>query len=96
MMDAARTVPATAATEEEAFWRALANPWRRRILDLLRDGPWTTGELAARLPQVSRFAVMQHLAVLTDAGLVVVERRGRQRFNHVNAAAWRPAGERWG
>ena len=84
-----------AAEGEEAFWRALANPWRRRLLDLLRDGPRTTGDLAGRLPEVSRYAVMQHLGVLTDAGLVVVERRGRQRFNHVNAAALRRSYDRW-
>jgi DNA-binding transcriptional ArsR family regulator/uncharacterized protein YndB with AHSA1/START domain len=84
-----------AAEGEDAFWRALANPWRRRLLDLLRDGPRTTGDLAERLPEVSRYAVMQHLGVLTDAGLVVVERRGRQRFNHVNAAALRRSYDRW-
>jgi DNA-binding transcriptional ArsR family regulator/uncharacterized protein YndB with AHSA1/START domain len=84
-----------AAEADEAFWRALANPWRRRILDLLRGGPRTTGDLADRLPEVSRYAVMQHLGVLTDAGLVVVERRGRQRFNHVNAAALRRSYDRW-
>lgn len=95
MSDAAAAVPAAGATEEEAFWRAVASPWRRRILDFLRDGPRTTGELAERLPQVSRFAVMQHLAVLTDTGLVLVERRGRQRFNHVNVAALRQAYDRW-
>ena len=38
---------------------------------------------------------MQHLEVLTDAGLVLVERRGRQRFNHVNAAALRRSLDRW-
>lgn len=80
---------------EDAFWRALANPWRRRVLDLLRDGPRTTGNLAERLSDVSRYAVMQHLGVLEDAGLIVVERRGRQRFNHVNAAALRRAYDRW-
>jgi len=84
-----------AAQSEEDFWRALSNPWRRRILELLRDGPRTTGDLAERVPQVSRYAVMQHLSVLTDAGLVLVERRGRQRFNHVNAAALRRSYDRW-
>ena len=86
---------ADAEQREEDFWRALANPWRRRILDLLRDGPRTTGDLAERLTQVSRYAVMQHLGVLTDAGLVIVERRGRQRFNFVNAAALRRSYDRW-
>ena len=84
-----------AGEAEDAFWRALSNPWRRRILDLLRDGPRTTGDLAERLPEVSRYAVMQHLSVLTDAGLVLVERRGRQRFNHVNAAVLRTSYDRW-
>lgn len=84
-----------ASEREEAFWRALANPWRRRLLELLRDGPRTTGDLAERLTQVSRYAVMQHLGVLEAAGLVVVERRGRQRFNHVNAAVLRRAYDRW-
>ena len=65
-------------------WRALASPWRRRLLDRLRTAPATTGELAAGLPELSRFAVMQHLAVLTEAGLVLPERRGRDRVNHLN------------
>lgn len=95
MLAAAALDRTDAAEGEESFWRALANPWRRRILDLLRDGPRTTGDLAERLPDVSRYAVMQHLGVLTDAGLVVVERRGRQRFNHVNAAALRRSYDRW-
>ena len=87
--------PEAASEEEEAFWRALANPWRRRILDLLRDRPLAVGDLAEHLPQVSRFAVMQHLGVLNEAGLVLVERRGRHRFNHVNAAALRRSYDRW-
>ena len=79
----------------DGFWKALANPWRRQILDELSDGPRTTGDLAESLPDLSRFAVMQHLDVLTNAGIVVIERRGRQRFNHVNAAALRAFYERW-
>src|ERR1700740_2468300 len=70
------------AAAEADVWRALASPWRRRLLDQLRTGPATTGELAAELPELSRFAVMQHLAVLTDAGLVLPERRGRDRVNY--------------
>jgi DNA-binding transcriptional ArsR family regulator len=51
--------------------------------------------LAAQLPELSRFAVMQHLAVLTDAGLVVAERRGRDRVNHLNPIPLREWYERW-
>lgn len=92
--------PASAQTQghrpdADTFWKAFANPWRRQILDELGTGPKTTGELADAMPQVSRFAVMQHLGVLTDAGVVLVERRGRHRYNHVNAAALRGFYERW-
>lgn len=76
-------------------WRALADPTRRALLDLLRDGPRTTGALAAAFPGVTRFAVMKHLGVLADAGLVAVRRRGRERWNHLNAVPLRQAYERW-
>lgn len=82
-------------TDDEAVWRALANPLRRRLLDQLRERPLTTGELAEGVPELSRFAVMQHLDVLTRAGLVVVRRRGRHRFNHLNAVPLRSWYERW-
>lgn len=80
---------------EPDVWRALASPWRRRLLDLLRDEPATTGALAAQLPELSRFAVMQHLGVLSDAGLVIAERRGRDRINHLNPVPLREWYERW-
>src|ERR1700722_19137430 len=76
-------------------WRALASPWRRRLLDQLRNAPATTGELAAQLPELSRFAVMQHLGVLVEAGVVLTERRGRERVNHLNPVPLREWYERW-
>jgi DNA-binding transcriptional ArsR family regulator len=82
------------ATEELVF-RALASEHRRRIVDLLGDGPRTTGDLADRLRALSRYAVMQHLGVLEEAGLVLVRREGRQRFNHLNAVPLRRVYERW-
>jgi DNA-binding transcriptional ArsR family regulator len=87
--------PATAGSPEPDLWRALASPWRRRLLDLLRDGPATTGALAGQIPELSRFAVMQHLGVLADAGVVLVERRGRDRFNYLNPVPLREWYERW-
>jgi DNA-binding transcriptional ArsR family regulator/uncharacterized protein YndB with AHSA1/START domain len=77
------------------IWRALANPVRRTLLDELGRGPRTTGELASVLPELSRFAVMQHLEVLVDAELVLVRRRGRERFNHLNAVPFQRWYERW-
>src|ERR1700734_3854324 len=76
-------------------WRALSSPWRRRLLDQLRNAPATTGELAAGLPELSRFAVMQHLRVLIEAGLVITERRGRERVSHLNPVPLREWYERW-
>ncbi|MEO7803500.1 MAG: helix-turn-helix transcriptional regulator [Actinomycetota bacterium] len=81
--------------EDDAVWRALGSPMRRRLLDLLRDGPLTTGELATHFPDLSRFAVMQHLGVLEEAKLVVARKQGRQRFNHLNAVPLRTIYERW-
>ena len=75
-------------------WRALSDPSRRRILDLLRERPQTTGELAGQFDQ-SRYGGMKHLTVLTEAGLIVVERRGRERWNHLNAVPLREIYERW-
>jgi DNA-binding transcriptional ArsR family regulator/uncharacterized protein YndB with AHSA1/START domain len=76
-------------------WRALGNPARRQILDSLRNGPRTTGQLAAELPGLSRFAVMQHLGVLVEADLVLVRRQGRERFNYLNPVPLRRWYERW-
>lgn len=84
-----------ADSEEPDLWRALASPWRRRLLDLLRRGPATTGTLTRQIPELSRFAVMQHLGVLADAGVVIAERRGRDRFNYLNPVPLREWYERW-
>ena len=78
-----------------AVWKALADPTRRAILDLLAGRARTTGELSGAFPEVSRFAVMKHLGVLENAGLVVVRRRGRERWNHLNGVPLREAYERW-
>jgi DNA-binding transcriptional ArsR family regulator len=77
------------------LWRALANPLRRSLLDTLRQGPATTSELARAHPELSRFGVMQHLDVLVEANLVLVERRGRERYNYLNAVPLREWYERW-
>ena len=83
-------------TDELApVWRALANPERRRMLDLLRDGPIATGAIADRFPRLSRFAVMQHLRVLEDADLVVPSRQGRTRLNYLNPVPIQRIYHRW-
>ena len=84
----------TAQHELSPVCNALADPTRRQILDLLRVEPRTTGQLADEFPS-SRFAVMKHLTVLEHAGLVVVRRQGRERWNHLNAVPLQMLYERW-
>lgn len=66
---------------------AIADPNRRHLLEELRRGPKTVGQLAAGLP-VSRPAVSQHLKILLDAGLVDVEAKGTRRIYAVSAAGF--------
>ena len=80
--------------ELDHVWRALANPHRRRILDLLRQRPRTTGEVAEALRE-NRFLVMQHLNLLRVAELVTVEADGRRRINYLNPVPIQHIYERW-
>jgi len=63
----------------ETAIRALAEPRRRRILELVREGELTAGEIAAAF-DVSRPAVSQHLTVLKQAGLLEERRAGTRRL----------------
>jgi DNA-binding transcriptional ArsR family regulator len=63
----------------EATAAALADPTRRRVLELVRDRELPAGELASAFP-ISRPAVSRHLRVLREAGLVTERRDGRLRF----------------
>jgi DNA-binding transcriptional ArsR family regulator len=58
---------------------ALADPTRRQIVDQLRGGPRTVGEIAAAMP-ISRPAVSQHLKVLKESGLVAEKRQGTRHY----------------
>ena len=81
--------------ELDTVWRALSNPLRRRMLDLLMLGPLTTGALVEEFPELSRFAVMQHLKVLQVAELVTAIRQGRLRYNYINPVPIQRIYDRW-
>ena len=81
--------------EDARVWKALGSPHRRALLDALRDGAKTTTALCEVLPRLSRFAVMQHLGVLERAGIVLVRREGRERWNELNAVPIQRELERW-
>jgi len=76
-------------------WKALSDPTRRTILDVLRDRPRTTTEIVERFSQLSRFGVMKHLEVLRQAQLVSTRESGRQRVNSLNVVPIRQIYERW-
>jgi DNA-binding transcriptional ArsR family regulator len=90
-------MPAAVANPDklDAVWKALSDPTRRSILDVLRAGPRTTSELVQRFPRLSRFGVMKHLEVLREAHLVDTREEGRQRVNSLNATPIREIYERW-
>ena len=69
----------------EVVLDALGDHTRRRIIDLLRAGPSSVGELAAALP-VSRPAVSQHLTVLRRSGLVSYDEHGTRNVYRLDAA----------
>jgi len=83
------------AKDLDHIWKALSDPTRREILDLLRDGPRQTTVIVEKFPQLSRFGVMKHLDVLREAGLVVTRSEGRRRINSLNAVPIREILERW-
>ena len=79
----------------DRIFKALGHQVRRQILDDLRDQPLTTGALVAHFPDIDRCTVMQHLKVLEDADLLIVERRGRERWNYLNPIPIDEIHERW-
>lgn len=83
------------AKDLDHVWKALSDPTRREILDLLRDGPRQTTDIVDKFPKLSRFGVMKHLEALREAGLVKTRSEGRRRINSLNAAPIRAILERW-
>ncbi len=80
---------------EEAVFKALADGRRRKLLDMLKNGPKTTGDLCSAFPSLDRCTVMQHLGVLERAGLVIVRREGRKRWNYLDAVPIKQIYDRW-
>jgi DNA-binding transcriptional ArsR family regulator len=81
--------------DDELVFKALADGRRRRMLDLLREAPLTTSDLCTEFPHLNRCTVMQHLGVLERAGLIIVRREGRLRWNYINPLPIKAIHERW-
>jgi DNA-binding transcriptional ArsR family regulator len=81
--------------DDDRVFKALADPTRRFLLDLLfaRDGRTLT-ELESEL-EMTRFGVMKHLKVLEEAGLVVARRSSREKYHFLNPVPIRLIHDRW-
>src|SRR4029453_18291447 len=77
-------------------FRALADPTRRAVLDSLfnRDGQ-TLNELCEKFPDMTRFGVMKHLAVLAEANLIITARHGRTKRHYLNPVPIEQVANRW-
>ena len=73
---------------EERTFRAIADPTRRQILDLLREnGPLRAGDIATRFETITRIAVSNHLRVLREADLVETVESDDARERHYTLRA---------
>ncbi|MCU1417315.1 MAG: transcriptional regulator, ArsR family [Schumannella sp.] len=83
--------------DDAAVFKALADPTRRRLLDLLLErGGRTLAELSIPFePEMTRFGVMKHLRVLVEAGLVAVRPDGRSTRHYLNPVPIREVNRRW-
>src|SRR6476661_8803202 len=79
----------------DAVFRALADPTRRSLLDeLFREDGQTLSALEERFA-MTRFGVMKHLKQLEEAGLVVAQKRGREKLHFLNPVPIRLLHDRW-
>lgn len=79
----------------DLIFKALADSRRRAILDLLKDEPKTTGDICGHFKLLDRCTVMQHLGVLEKAGLVIVKKEGKFRWNYLDVVPIREIYDRW-
>ena len=83
-------------SQSDDLFRALADPTRRRILDLLAErGTLTVGQLAEQFPDLVASGISKHLMGLRAAGLVTATRQGRQRLYRIDADALAEALAPW-
>jgi DNA-binding transcriptional ArsR family regulator len=82
--------------DPDSVFKALADGTRRGVLDALyvTDGQ-TVQALCQRFPEMTRFGVMKHLAVLEDANLVVTQRVGRTKQHYLNPVPIQQVADRW-
>ena len=83
-------MPAT--DEAQPVFRALADPTRRAIIDMLAEGDRPISDIAAAF-DMTRPAVAKHLAILREGGVIAVEKQGRERIHRLNPQALKTAAD---
>lgn len=80
----------------ELVFKAISDMNRRKLIDELyiKDGQ-TLAELAAGLPNMTRFGAMKHLRILESAGLVVTRREGQRKLHYLNPMPIQRIYDRW-
>jgi DNA-binding transcriptional ArsR family regulator len=81
--------------DDDSTFKALADPTRRLLLDLLFRNDGRTLRELEREVDMTRFGVMKHLNVLEEAGLVVTKRSGREKLHYLNPVPIRAIHDRW-
>ncbi|GAA4434018.1 helix-turn-helix domain-containing protein [Georgenia halophila] len=82
-------------SDDDLVFKALASPTRRRMLDALKPGSRTTGELCDHFPELDRTTVLQHLRVLERADLVIGRKVGRERHLTLAPTPLKRIYDRW-
>ena len=80
---------------DDLVFKALSNADRRKILDLIRESPKTTGDICAAIVKLNRCTVMLHLKTLEAADLIIAKKRGRFRWNYLNVTPIQRIYNRW-
>ena len=81
--------------QDDAVFRALASPTRRRMLDVLKQSSCTTGELCSAFADLDRTTILQHLRVLEAAELVTGRKIGRERHLAIAPLPIKRISDRW-
>lgn len=79
----------------DTIFKALSDPTRRKLMDLVREAPKTTGQLVDEFETIGRCAVMKHLSILEDVNLIIPKKEGKHRWNYINAIPLQEIYERW-
>ena len=90
-----RQVIKTKDAKDDLVFKALSNADRRKILDLVRESPRTTGEICQAIDWLDRCTVMLHIRSLAEADVLITKKRGRCRWNYLNVEPIQRIYNRW-